>query len=143
MKPLGNDIYECEYCKQLFQEIQASVPPQQNLQQQASAPHPQQFVNPTHSVPMQGTIMPSGYTHIDNQSIPELEENNEDEMRPLTERPLAMICVVIGWGCIIFGIIDFCGNFGHYDLTGVPWSPIAAGLIGEFFKDYLANKLDV
>lgn len=110
MRSLGNNVYECEYCKQTFQEVQGPPPPPQNPQQ---------------------------VTYEE-----EAEEEYDEEETPLSERPIALFCVIIGWGCIIFGIVDFCGNFGHYDLTGVPWSPIVAGVIGAFFKDYLGKKLD-
>lgn len=33
--------------------------------------------------------------------------------------------------CYIFAVIDFAGMFFRYDLTGVSWSPIVAGLIGS------------
>ena len=38
---------------------------------------------------------------------------------------------VLGVFCYIFAVIDFCGMFGGYDLTGTPVSPVIAGLIGS------------
>ena len=38
---------------------------------------------------------------------------------------------ILGYLCIGFGIIDFAGMFFGYDLTGVTWSPIAAGFLGS------------
>ena len=38
--------------------------------------------------------------------------------------------VILGWLCYAFAAIDFAGQFFDYDLTGVSWSPIAAGLLG-------------
>lgn len=38
---------------------------------------------------------------------------------------------VLGYLCILFGVIDFAGMFFGYDLTGVSWSPIVAGVIGS------------
>ncbi|HMN91348.1 MAG TPA: hypothetical protein PKD70_15365 [Saprospiraceae bacterium] len=37
-----------------------------------------------------------------------------------------------GYLLVIFALIDFAGMFFGYDLTGVDWSPIVAGLIGGF-----------
>jgi hypothetical protein len=38
---------------------------------------------------------------------------------------------ILGWLIILFGCIDLIlGNFMGIDLTGVYWSPIAAGIIG-------------
>jgi len=39
---------------------------------------------------------------------------------------------ILGLLVIGFGIIDFAGMFFGYDLTGVSWSPIAAGFVGSF-----------
>ena len=33
--------------------------------------------------------------------------------------------------CYVFAVIDFAGMFFGYDLTGVSWSPIVAGLVGS------------
>jgi len=42
-----------------------------------------------------------------------------------------MFFKILGYGLIAFGIADFAlFRFGIADLTGVSWSPIAAGLIG-------------
>jgi len=38
---------------------------------------------------------------------------------------------VLGYLCYLFGIVDFAGMFLGYDLTGVSWSPIVAGVIGS------------
>ena len=38
---------------------------------------------------------------------------------------------ILGLLCCAFAIIDFAGMFFGYDLTGVPWSPIVAGAIGQ------------
>jgi len=37
---------------------------------------------------------------------------------------------ILGFLCIGFGIVDFAGMFFDYNLTGVSWSPIVAGVIG-------------
>ena len=47
----------------------------------------------------------------------------------------------LGYGCYIFGVIDFCGMFFNYDLTGVFWSPIAASILGTLFLN-IAKKYD-
>ena len=42
-----------------------------------------------------------------------------------------MFLKVLGYLCIAFGIADFAlFQFGVADLTGVTWSPIAAGALG-------------
>ena len=38
---------------------------------------------------------------------------------------------ILGYLCVGFGILDFGASFFGYDLTGVQWSPIAAGLVGS------------
>ena len=38
--------------------------------------------------------------------------------------------IILGYLCYAFGVIDFAGMFFKYDLTGVSWSPILAGVIG-------------
>jgi len=38
--------------------------------------------------------------------------------------------IILGYLCYAFGIIDFAGMFFGYDLTGVSWSPIVAGVAG-------------
>ena len=45
----------------------------------------------------------------------------------------ASVLLVLGFICYAFGLVDFCGMFFHYDITGVPWSPIVAGLVGSGF----------
>lgn len=42
-----------------------------------------------------------------------------------------MALKILGYLCYLFAIIDFCGMFFNYDLTGVVWSPIVAGIIGS------------
>lgn len=39
---------------------------------------------------------------------------------------------VLGGLCFAFALIDFAGMFFGYDLTGVSWSPVVAGLVGSF-----------
>ena len=41
--------------------------------------------------------------------------------------------VVIGSLCVVFSLIDFAGMYFHYDITGVPWSPLVAGGVGGVF----------
>ncbi len=38
---------------------------------------------------------------------------------------------IFGLLCFGFAIIDYAVSFVGYDLTGVSWSPIAAGVIGS------------
>jgi hypothetical protein len=42
---------------------------------------------------------------------------------------------VLGVCCYIFAVIDFMGMFLGYDLTGVSWSPIAAGFLGGILME--------
>ena len=37
---------------------------------------------------------------------------------------------ILGYLLIAFGVVDFAGQFLDYDLTGVSWSPIVAGVVG-------------
>jgi hypothetical protein len=39
----------------------------------------------------------------------------------------------LGYLCHVFALVDFAGMFFKYDLTGVSWSPIVAGLLGSLF----------
>jgi hypothetical protein len=50
-----------------------------------------------------------------------------------------MTLIVLGYICWGFALIDFCGMFFDYDLTGVSWSPLVAGAIG-YGLNYLGNK---
>jgi hypothetical protein len=43
----------------------------------------------------------------------------------------ATVLTVLGLICYGFGMVDFAGMFFHYDITGVPWSPIVAGITGS------------
>ena len=52
----------------------------------------------------------------------------------------AVVLLVIGILCIIFGVIDFAGMFFHYDITGVSWSPMVAGFIGMIFLNLAGTK---
>jgi hypothetical protein len=38
---------------------------------------------------------------------------------------------LLGVLCFGFAVIDFAGMFFGYDLTGVSWSPIVAGVVGS------------
>ena len=43
-------------------------------------------------------------------------------------------CGLIGSLCYIFAFVDFfTGILGIYDITGVPYSPLVASLIGYIF----------
>ena len=37
---------------------------------------------------------------------------------------------IFGYLCFTFAAVDFSGQFLDYDLTGVSWSPIVAGVLG-------------
>ena len=50
---------------------------------------------------------------------------------------------LLGYIVIGFGIVDFVlGNFAGIDLTGVFWSPIAAGFLGSWLIS-LEEKAEV
>ena len=44
---------------------------------------------------------------------------------------LFLLLPVIGTGLYIFAIVDFCGMFFGYDLTGYRFSPVVFGLLGQ------------
>ena len=46
---------------------------------------------------------------------------------------------VLAWLCYIFAVVDFGLSFFGVDITGVQWSPVAAGGLGGIFQ-YLAGK---
>ncbi len=50
------------------------------------------------------------------------------------------VLTVLGLMCYGFGMVDFAGMFFHYDITGVPWSPIVAGIIGSILCSFGKNK---
>tara|TARA_B100000959_G_scaffold263587_1_gene303106 strand:- start:762 stop:926 length:165 start_codon:yes stop_codon:yes gene_type:complete len=50
---------------------------------------------------------------------------------------------ILGYLIIGFGIIDFAGMFFNYDITGVGWSPIAAGFLGSFLINLGSKDEDV
>ena len=76
----------------------------------------------------------SQYANGNEYANGEYAENNGDyeEYAPADNSgdALYILLVLLGYGCYIFAVIDFCGMFFGYDLTGVPWSPIVAGIIG-------------
>jgi hypothetical protein len=47
------------------------------------------------------------------------------------KKNLGIILGILGFLCIVFGIIDFLGMFFHYNLTGVSYSPIIASIVGS------------
>jgi len=47
---------------------------------------------------------------------------------------LRMTLLTLGFLCYAFGALDYIlGKFGIFDITGVFWSPILAGIIGTVF----------
>lgn len=54
------------------------------------------------------------------------EETMYEDSQPDSSGIGALLCVC----CYIFAVIDFMGMFFGYDITGVSWSPIAAGFLG-------------
>jgi hypothetical protein len=65
-----------------------------------------------------------------------------DNETPASWNPAAATCMVLGVICYAFGLVDFAGMPFHYDITGVSWSPIVAGLIGSAMvgAGYKLNK---
>ena len=45
--------------------------------------------------------------------------------------------------CYVFAVIDFAGMFLGYDLTGVSWSPIVAGLVGSVLVQFGEGKSEL
>ena len=71
----------------------------------------------------------------DADSDTQSQGNFQTEAKPQKN----MFLIVLAYLCWAFGVIDFCGMFFGYDLTGVSWSPVVAGVIGYLFS-YLGNK---
>jgi len=46
------------------------------------------------------------------------------------KKNIGIILAILGFLCIVFGIIDFLGMFFHYDLTGLSYTPIIASVVG-------------
>jgi uncharacterized protein YbaR (Trm112 family) len=91
----------CPSCQQPL-----TAPPAPGVQQQFAAPMPPQTVQTDNSF----------YQSNDNDS------------------PLGAIRLLLnlaGYGLLIFAVIDFCGMFFDYDLTGVRWSPLVCSVIGS------------
>jgi len=63
----------------------------------------------------------------DGVDTPSLMKSNEI---PDQLNPAAVGCIALGVICYAFGVVDFAGMPFHYDITGVSWSPIVAGVIG-------------
>ena len=77
--------------------------------------------------------------------IPQGYENDENACyQNSTGNPVNVIMIlllVIGYGLWIFSVIDFCGMFFDYDLTGFRWSPLVLSVIGSIFVN-LAGRTD-
>lgn len=79
-------------------------------------------------------------------SLPSSTENKdpiEGESTAIGEEPEKSrqnnIFDYLEWLCYGLAVIDFCGMFFGYDLTGVSWSPVAFLGVGYLFN-YLAKK---
>ena len=98
----------CPSCQQTL-----TAPPAPAAQQQfPAAPMPQQ------------TDQTDKFTNTNNSFY---QSNDNDS-------PLAAIQLLLnlaGYGLWIFAVIDFCGMFFDYDLTGVRWSPLVCSVIGS------------
>ncbi len=46
---------------------------------------------------------------------------------------------ILGLLCFGFATVDYAGMFFDYDLTGISWSPIVAGVIGSILMG-IGNK---
>ncbi len=49
---------------------------------------------------------------------------------------------ILGFLCIVFGVVDFAGMYLGYDLTGVSWSPIVAGVLGGILLNMGGDESD-
>ena len=66
---------------------------------------------------------------IDQRPTPLQNQNAKTATESLT----ATVLRILGLICLAFGFVDFMGMLFHYDITGVSWSPIVAGIIGSVF----------
>ena len=85
--------------------------------------------------PPPDTVIPQGY---------ENDENFYSYNQNVSANPVNVIKIfllIIGYGLWIFSIIDFCGMFFDYDLTGYRWSPLVLSIIGSIFVN-LAGRTD-
>lgn len=114
---------------------------QQNLHEQHVLP--QCVQQPQTQLSQTGECQPKQIQQKTDSSIlnNSIEQRYNLDETPADNSSLILICKLAGWGCYVFAIIDFCGMFFGYDLTGVFWSPILAGLIGYLLSDFLVNKL--
>jgi hypothetical protein len=107
-KQIGNDSAFCEHCG--ASQTAGGVPP-------TGAPYvppPQQVYYPQQPPQQQGYYNPA-------------------PPPPVSVKKQNTACIVLAYLCYAFAVIDFCGMFLEYDITGVPWSPIVAGVIGSVF----------
>jgi hypothetical protein len=116
----------CPHCsKDVFLPYQ-SVAPDILEPTVVNSDYPQNFRRPA----APPTIRPS------NQSLSISPQKNRSEGDSQT----AAILVVLGLICYAFGAVDFMGMFFHYDITGVSWSPIIAGIVGSIFFSVANTK---
>jgi uncharacterized membrane protein YvbJ len=81
------------------------------------------------------TEQPNEVQYANAESNAENQENFQTEAETHENKFL----IVLAYICWAFAIIDFCGMFFGYDLTGVSWSPLVVGGIGYLFS-YLGKK---
>lgn len=68
----------------------------------------------------------------DGEYIPEFNHSSTVENNSIDKK-------ILGYGLIVFGIIDFLGMYIGYDITGVSWSPILAFLLGSIILNSSKN----
>ena len=129
----------CPFCRNAIALSPASV----NFQGEAAAPQTvNNFTQNRQSMPYQvPTNNQPGFNAQSNQYVsgqPAGEDHqqysNNGEYNEYVENsspnPVYWLLLLLGYGCYIFAVIDCCGMFFHYDITGVPWSPIVASVVG-------------
>ncbi|MDR1594939.1 MAG: zinc-ribbon domain-containing protein [Prevotellaceae bacterium] len=78
-------------------------------------------------------------TNVAQPANAETNTQNQENFQTEAKTEKNMSLIVLAYICWGFAVIDFCGMFFEYDLTGVSWSPLVAGGIGYLFS-YLGNN---
>jgi hypothetical protein len=122
------ELKKCPYCGKAILEIAKVC-----KHCKKSLDEDQILQTPDESTPRSNNEPP--YQEVSQPEPSYQEELYQEESQPEKNTGL----IVLAYICWIFGVIDFCGMFFDYDITGVSWSPIVAGIIGQVFYS-MGNK---